>query len=40
MCLMNDDVLLVKKAYNLINEKASSNVVIQGISGVLGFPLL
>lgn len=38
MCLMNDDVLLVKKAYNLINEKASSNVVIQGISGVLGFP--
>lgn len=34
----NEEILLVKRAYNLINEKASSNVVIQGISGMLGFP--
>ena len=27
-----------KKAYEIINEKASSNIVIQGLSGVLGFP--
>ena len=32
------DELLVKKSYELINEKASSNIVIQGLSGVLGFP--
>lgn len=29
---------LAKKAYEIINEKASSNIVIQGLSGVLGFP--
>lgn len=29
---------LARKAYMIINEKASSNVVIQGMSGILGFP--
>lgn len=32
------DTVLAKKAYEIINEKASSNIVIQGLSGVLGFP--
>ena len=36
--MWNTDEALAKKAYNLINEKASSNIVIQGLSGVLGFP--
>lgn len=30
--------VLAKKSYEIINEKASSNIVIQGLSGVLGFP--
>ncbi|MBP1561174.1 MAG: hypothetical protein J6C96_08045 [Oscillospiraceae bacterium] len=29
---------LAKKAYEIISETASSNIVIQGLSGVLGFP--
>ncbi len=29
---------LSKKAYQIINGKASSNVTIQGLSGILGFP--
>ena len=29
---------LAKKSYEIINDKASSNIVIQGLSGVLGFP--
>jgi uncharacterized protein (DUF697 family) len=34
----NSQQSLAKKAYETINEKASSNIVIQGLSGVLGFP--
>lgn len=29
---------LVKEIYDLINDKACSNVLIQGVSGILGFP--
>lgn len=32
------DTGLARKAYEIINSKASSNVAIQGLSGVLGFP--
>lgn len=32
------DTVLAKKAYEIINEKASSNIAIQGLSGILGFP--
>ena len=36
--MLNTNQVLAKRAYELINEKASSNIVIQGLSGVLGFP--
>ena len=36
MC--NTSPALARKSYEIINEKASSNIVIQGLSGVLGFP--
>jgi len=36
--LESREKILAKKAYEIINEKASSNIVIQGLSGVLGFP--
>lgn len=36
MCKTDDE--LAKKSYEIINAKASSNVVIQGLSGILGFP--
>lgn len=32
------DMLLAKKAYEIIDNKAGSNIAIQGLSGVLGFP--
>lgn len=32
------DTVLAKRAYEIINEKASSNIVIQGLSGIMGFP--
>lgn len=32
------DTVLAKKSYELINAKASSNIAIQGLSGILGFP--
>ena len=35
---MSDSALLAQKAYELINSKASSNIAMQGLSGVLGFP--
>lgn len=34
----NTDEALAKKAYELINEKASSNILIQGLTGLMGFP--
>lgn len=34
----NKEQILAKKSYEIINEKASSNIAIQGLSGVLGFP--
>lgn len=34
----NADRELAKKSYEIINDKAGSNIVIQGLSGVLGFP--
>lgn len=36
--MSNTSPALAKKSYEIINEKASSNIVIQGLSGVLGFP--
>ena len=36
--MRENEQILAKRAYELINEKASSNIVIQGLSGVLGFP--
>jgi hypothetical protein len=36
--MVNTDTNLAKKAYEIINAKASSNIAIQGLSGVLGFP--
>ena len=36
--MSKSDYLLAKKAYEIINEKAGSNIAIQGLSGVLGFP--
>lgn len=36
--MSKSDNLLAKKAYEIINEKAGSNIAIQGLSGVLGFP--
>lgn len=35
---MDKKQMLARKAYEIINEKASSNIAIQGLSGVLGFP--
>lgn len=32
------DAALARKSYEIINAKASSNIAIQGISGLLGFP--
>lgn len=32
------DTQLAKKAYQIIDSKASSNMVLQGLSGVMGFP--
>lgn len=32
------DTELARKSYEIINSKASSNIAIQGISGLLGFP--
>lgn len=32
------DAELARKSYEIINSKASSNIAIQGISGLLGFP--
>lgn len=34
----SNNTILAKKAYEIINSKASSNIAIQGLSGVLGFP--
>lgn len=34
----NTEKELAKKSYEIINDKAGSNIVIQGLSGVLGFP--
>lgn len=36
--MSNTDTLLAKKAYGIIDNKASSNIAIQGLSGILGFP--
>ncbi len=36
--LFNADSMLAKKAYEIINDKAGSNIAIQGLSGLLGFP--
>ena len=36
--MLSAEQILSKKAYEIINEKASSNIAIQGLSGVLGFP--
>lgn len=37
--LMNsNNTILAKRAYEIINSKASSNIAIQGLSGVFGFP--
>lgn len=36
--MKNTNQTLAKKAYELINAKASSNIAIQGLSGILGFP--
>ena len=36
--MLSAEQMLSKKAYEIINEKASSNIAIQGLSGVLGFP--
>lgn len=38
MIMNSTNSTLAKKAYEIINEKAGSNIVIQGLSGVLGFP--
>ncbi len=35
---MNTTDMLAKKAYEIIDNKAGSNIAIQGLSGVLGFP--
>lgn len=34
----SNNTILAKRAYEIINSKASSNIAIQGLSGVLGFP--
>jgi len=34
----NTNPALARRAYEIINSKASSNIAIQGLSGVLGFP--
>lgn len=36
--VMNTSPALAQKSYEIINSKASSNIAIQGLSGVLGFP--
>ena len=38
MFMNSNNTILAKKAYEIINSKASSNIAIQGLSGVLGFP--
>ena len=35
---MNTSPALAQKSYEIINSKASSNIAIQGLSGILGFP--
>lgn len=35
---VNTSPALAKRSYEIINSKASSNIAIQGLSGVLGFP--
>ncbi len=37
-CMSREDMVLAKESYEIINSKASSNIAIQGLSGVLGFP--
>lgn len=36
--MSNTDTFLAEKAYRIIDNKASSNIAIQGLSGILGFP--
>ena len=36
--MSNTSPALAKRSYEIINSKASSNIAIQGLSGVLGFP--
>lgn len=36
--MIETDTVLAKKSYEIINSKASSNITIQGVSGVLSFP--
>ena len=36
--VMNTSPALAQKSYEIINSKASSNIAIQGLSGILGFP--
>lgn len=38
VCMSNTSPALAKRSYEIINSKASSNIAIQGLSGVLGFP--
>ena len=38
MIMNKTDTALAKKSYEIINAKASSNIAIQGLSGILGFP--
>ena len=36
--MSNTSPALARRAYEIINQKASSNIAIQGLSGILGFP--
>ena len=36
--MSNTSPALAQKSYEIINSKASSNIAIQGLSGILGFP--
>ena len=36
--MINTDETLARKAYELINDRASSNILIQGLTGLMGFP--
>ena len=38
VCMSNTSPALAQKSYEIINSKASSNIAIQGLSGILGFP--